>query len=361
MPMPINLLIVSLYSSVESGGAERYISEVKSRLKKSEFNLYHVSSESVAPYVSKGFRLASSQFSFAWYRELKALINKLDIHVVYVHVSVPALAEVAAFAARRLNIPACLMYHSDITGSSFYKKIFGYCYGVIFLDRVLRRVDHVITTSEQFFKNSKSLAKLNPSVHKISFAPPGVSPELLSPNTDLIELAKPFILFVGKPDAPNKGFPYLYEAFKRLSVTHDIELCVVGQTQKHNEPNIRYLGAISSRSYLGKLYSNALVTVLPSISSESFGMVLAESLVCGTPIVGSDIGGISDIVEDGKNGFVVKPQCIDSLTFALEKITSENDVFRSYIAKQNYAKKYSWDATAKHVADILKHLAYSRP
>lgn len=361
MPEPVNLLVVSLYSSVEFGGAERYISEVSSRLKKSEFNLYHVSSESAFPRVSKGFRLASSQFSFAWCRELKSIIKKLDIHVVYVHVSVPALAEVAVFSAHSLNIPVCLMYHSDITGSSIYKKIFGYFYGVIFLDRILNHVDHVITTSKRFFNSSKSLAKLDPSAHNISFAPPGVSSELLSQHTGLTLPPKPFILFVGKPDAQNKGFPYLYEAFKRLSVTHDIELCVVGQTQKHNECNIRYLGSISSRSYLGKLYSNALVTVLPSISSESFGMVLAESLVCGTPIIGSNIGGISDVIENGKNGLVIKPGSVDALANALKNVISENDTFRSYIATQNYAEKYSWDATAKHIADTLKHLAQSRP
>ena len=51
-------------------------------------------------------------------------------------------------------------------------------------------------------------------------------------------------------------------------------------------------------------YQNALCTALTSYE-EGFGMVLAESLSCGTPVVTTESGGVTDIVQDGKNGFLV--------------------------------------------------------
>jgi glycosyltransferase involved in cell wall biosynthesis len=54
-------------------------------------------------------------------------------------------------------------------------------------------------------------------------------------------------------------------------------------------------------------YQRANVLVLPSICFESFGLVVSEAMAFGRPVIGSNVGGISDLIEDGVNGFLVAP------------------------------------------------------
>ena len=57
-----------------------------------------------------------------------------------------------------------------------------------------------------------------------------------------------------------------------------------------------WLADLDDRAALSRAYATAWVTVLPS-RDEAFGLVLAESLACGTPVVGSNDGGIPEIVD----------------------------------------------------------------
>jgi glycosyltransferase involved in cell wall biosynthesis len=68
---------------------------------------------------------------------------------------------------------------------------------------------------------------------------------------------------------------------------------------------IIYEGFIADASSKEAFLGNALATITPSIFDEPFGMVLIESLACGTPVVGLDSGAISEVVKDGTTGFVV--------------------------------------------------------
>lgn len=67
---------------------------------------------------------------------------------------------------------------------------------------------------------------------------------------------------------------------------------------------VRFFRRVRRRT-LVRLYNNAAVTVLPSLE-EGLGLVLVESLACGTPVIGSRLGGIQDIIDEGKNGFFLE-------------------------------------------------------
>ncbi|WP_404401746.1 glycosyltransferase family 4 protein [Idiomarina seosinensis] len=361
MSQPINVLVISLYLSPSVGGAETYITEVSSTLRSKGFNLSFLSSDKPESDISPGYRLASARFSPRWHKELTNYIVNSNVDVIYVHATVPAMAEVAVYAAAKHNIPVLLMYHSDVSGNPLYKKVFGRLYNVLIGRRVMRLADHVMTTNKSFYQRSLLLSSLPNLSNKVSFAPPGVSAEFVKFTERKEVKTQPYLIFVGKPDDPNKGFDYLKRAFKSLNLDDNLELYVVGPTTRCNETGIRYLGAVTSRQKLGQLYSQAVATILPSTTSESFGMVLAESLVCGTPVIGTDVGGIPEVIEDEKNGFVVKPKSAEALASAFEKVIQNNSDLRSYISAQNYAEKFSWDKTADHVANVLLKLAQSRP
>lgn len=66
-----------------------------------------------------------------------------------------------------------------------------------------------------------------------------------------------------------------------------------------------YEGFIASANQKAHFLGNAVATLVPSLFEEPFGMVVIESLACGTPVVGLDSGAISELVKGGRTGFVV--------------------------------------------------------
>ena len=67
------------------------------------------------------------------------------------------------------------------------------------------------------------------------------------------------------------------------------------------------------------------VFVIPSIE-EAFGQTALESLACGRPVVGSDVGGIPDMVRDGETGLLVEPGNAVALAKALDRLLQDQDM-----------------------------------
>ena len=73
----------------------------------------------------------------------------------------------------------------------------------------------------------------------------------------------------------------------------------------HLGRNIIYKGMISQKEMV-KLYQKAKGFLMPTLLEESFGLVVAEAMSCGTPAIGFDNGAIKEVIDHGKTGFVVK-------------------------------------------------------
>lgn len=96
-------------------------------------------------------------------------------------------------------------------------------------------------------------------------------------------------------------------------------------------------------------YSLAEVVVMPS-HYESFGMVALEAMACGTPVVASEIGGLSYLVQDGQTGFHVPAGDPVSLADKLQILLADK-ALRDRFGKQavEYARQYNWTDTTKKV------------
>ncbi|MFC3848027.1 glycosyltransferase [Helicobacter baculiformis] len=106
---------------------------------------------------------------------------------------------------------------------------------------------------------------------------------------------------------PNKGYDLLLEALSKLELA-DIELVVFGaHTHMPNLPfKTRYLGVLKDNASLVALYNALDVVVVPS-RQENLSNVILESLACGTPVVGFDIGGNGDLIKHQENGYLARP------------------------------------------------------
>lgn len=76
--------------------------------------------------------------------------------------------------------------------------------------------------------------------------------------------------------------------------------------KKLNQGDIRYLGEFTRKSIV-KYYQNAKAFLYPLQWEEPFGLTMAESMACGTPVIAFKRGSVPEVIKDGKTGFVVKP------------------------------------------------------
>ncbi|HIP12507.1 MAG TPA: glycosyltransferase family 1 protein, partial [Arcobacter sp.] len=140
------------------------------------------------------------------------------------------------------------------------------------------------------------------------------------------------ILFIGSLHAV-KGLDYLLESMiKIIKINPQVKLLIAGRgpsekfyrhmvTNLKLEKNIEFLGFVMSVDIID-LYQSVDITIVPSIWSEQFGMVGPESLACGVPVIGSNVGGIPEWLKDNEHGILVPPrnseQLAEKILFLLE-------------------------------------------
>ena len=121
---------------------------------------------------------------------------------------------------------------------------------------------------------------------------------------------KKIILFgaVAATSDLRKGFKQFSMALNCLP--KDYEVAVFGASEPNSSNNLKssihYLGNIENDEKLCSLYNAVDVTVVPSLQ-ENFSNTIMESLACGTPVVGFDIGGNSDMIKHKVTGYLAEP------------------------------------------------------
>jgi len=124
-------------------------------------------------------------------------------------------------------------------------------------------------------------------------------------------LTKKIILFgaMSAISDPRKGFIELSKSLKILDMK-DVELVVFGSNKPLHDDGfsfqVHYTGHLYDRVSLVTLYNAVDVMVVPSLQ-ENLSNAIMESMACGTPVVGFDIGGNSDMVDHKINGYLAQP------------------------------------------------------
>lgn len=351
--MPSNILVVSQFGNIQFGGAERYVHETVNRLRERGLTVNWINTDMQTGYkpLARPWRLFSGGYHLSWPLEFDNILGYYRPDVLYAHLTVPGLVDVAVRRASRSNIPVCLVYHSDVTGNNWIKYLIGGLYHHLIGRETLSASAAVIISSPDFLKASRHLAKRRDL--SILYAPPGVDSQITEGyrNSQF-----PYLLFVGKAELNEKGFDLLYLAWQRIRDERpDVQLLVVGSIPTRPYPGVRFLGRIDSRGELGSIYASALATVMPSRVSESFGMVLAEALSAGCPVIGTRLGGIPSIIIHGENGYLVSPDNLPELIDAIRTILGEHHRLRKNIKEYRppYSGRFDWDKTTDQILDAL--------
>ncbi len=355
----LRVAVISQFQTVGVGGAERYMSEVGSRLRQDHHvELLHLAADSPPPVgLSPAcWHMASTGVHPRWPRELARALRAWRPDVLYVHHTVPGLTDIAVRVGHRQRVPVAVMYHSDVTGPGFAQQVAGAAYQRLIGNATLAAADEIHVGVRGYVAHSAPLRRLG---RHVTEAPPGVDRQLaLGVRTS----GPRYLLFVGKPDVPSKGFSVLLEAWQRLRLEMpDLQLMVIGNAQKPVPlDGVHWRGPVTSRRELADAYASALLTVMPSTSSaESFGMVLAEALVAGCPVVGSRVGGIPSLIEPGRTGYLATPGHSGALLQALRQGVRDHERLWDEVRarRQEYLTRFSWDRTAAIVSNSLRGLA----
>ncbi len=148
-----------------------------------------------------------------------------------------------------------------------------------------------------------------------------------------------------------KGFDYLAEALRDASgrLGEDVELVVFGASRPNNPPDLgmktHYMGGIHDELMICLLYSSADVTLVPSLQ-DNLPNIVMESLACGTPVVGFELGGIPDMVEHRKNGYLVKPFSSSSFADGVVWVLEDNSRLNVLVERSRKKVVEEFDLTS---------------
>ncbi len=170
------------------------------------------------------------------------------------------------------------------------------------------------------------------------------------------------VLFIGRAEE-RKGLPVLLRAFDALKDTVPARLGIIGTdrsevrrmlTDPDLEEHIDFHGRVSSEELWHQLH-HADVLAAPSLSGESFGMILTEAFAAGTPVIASGIAGYSDVVTDGHDGVLVPPGDPQRLAEELQRAYLEPDrLLRMGMNARASSKRYAWVNVAEEVLGVYE-------
>ncbi len=247
---------------------------------------------------------------------------------------------------------------------------------------VMRRVDRLVAATP--LEKAQMSWLYGADGDKISVIPAGVDLNLFRPLPRAeargylgVPPGHKMILFVGRIQ-PLKGIDTLMRAMKQVihqypELKGSLCVCIIGGDPNPDSEGelaeferlnrlraelgiadlVTFLGARDQDS-LVSYYSAAEMVVMPS-HYESFGMVALEAMACGTPVIGSDVGGLAFSIEDGFNGYLVPGKDPAALADKIALLLRRTGL-RDHLGEQaiRWAERYSWSTIADEILDVYQ-------
>lgn len=313
-------------------------------------------------------------------RNVEMSQHTLEADIIHCHTWYTHLAGI--FSRELLQSPLILTTHSLETHRPWKVEQLGNGY---FLSRWIENhayntADGIIAVSEQMKRDV--IVAYGVSADKVTIIHNGIDPDFYAPTFD-DELLKelginptiPFVLFVGRITR-QKGISQLISAAKYFNSNCQIVLCagapdtpeIAKETEiliselKANRQGVVLISEMLPREKIKVLYSHARVFACPSLY-EPFGIINLEAMSCETPVVGSAVGGIPEIIIEGETGYLIELESISRTDFNPK---NPEQFQKNFASKVNYLldneevanqmgkagrkrvlEKFSWESIAK--------------
>jgi glycosyltransferase involved in cell wall biosynthesis len=249
--------------------------------------------------------------------------------------------------------------HSDPGRPSLEKRAFDRVVPLI----TLRRANRVIALTS---REARYLERLGVAHERIAVIPNGVDMEEFAPvRAAMREGDDVRILFAGRCYPQQKGLEVLLDAMAFLRDDARIRLRIVGEdwgghsvirsmARSHGiKDRITLLGRVDRPSLIEE-FQSADVFVLPSLF-DSFPIAILEAMAAGLPVVATRVGGVPDIVEDGRTGVLVDPGDAKALAGALRGLASDGSARREMGRRgRERARQFSWEEILPQIKRVYE-------
>jgi glycosyltransferase involved in cell wall biosynthesis len=249
------------------------------------------------------------------------------------------------------------------------------------LRRGLLRARRIMAVSEATRRDVHDALGIPADRIRVAYNAP--NPEFYRPATaerarailERYQIDYPFLLYAGNI-RPQKNIPRLVEAFavarERLSrhpVYRNLHLVIIGDEisrypsvrraviQTRVEKAVRFLGFVPFEA-LRIFFERAALFVFPSLY-EGFGMPPLEAMASGTPVVGSNVSSLPEVLGDA--ALLVNPENVFEIARAIQEALVDEEIRGELIAKGKVqAARYSWDRTAREVLEVYREAGDNR-
>lgn len=357
----MKLLLVTPYFAPHSGGLENYAFNIAQGL----MSIYgfevvvitsepHAKRQIVEEYcgikiyrLPTMFLLGNTPINPLWYFAIKKIIRAEKPDIINSHQPVPFIGDITASLVG--NIPFVLTYHAGtMRKDKFLLDNIIFFYEGFILPRTAKRATRIICSSN-FVRNT--ILKRHAS--KCTVIHPGVDISVFRP-APLIKKKEKLILFICRYKNMHeaKGLYYLLDAIKLLP---DITLRIIGEKGCLTDKRVVFAG-LKQKNDLAEEMQRASVVVLPSLAHrESFGMVLIEAMACQTPVIGTERGGIPEVIEDDVDGFLVPAGDSEVLAEAISKILEDKELANRMgcSGEAKVRERFTWDTRVELTKEVF--------
>jgi glycosyltransferase involved in cell wall biosynthesis len=294
------------------------------------------------PCISK---IRGISYAYNGYKVGKEIIKNYQIDIIHSHYAFPQ-GFLGSCLKNKFDIAHVITLHgSDVLRLSKNPV------GKYFFNYAVKNCDRIICVSE-FLKNNLSKEYQNKS-------------EVIYNGVDFdlfydIGVDEDYGLFVGS-FVSQKGIEILIDAIKNI----DFNFKFIGdgvlfdkvsnRLKEENITNIELLGKKHQKE-VSEYVKRCSFLILPSLS-EGLGMVLLEAMASGKAVIGTNVGGIPELIMDGYNGYLVEPNNPKILKEKIDILIKNNDLRKKFgVNGKIFSKKFSWKNVAKNVGEIYCEL-----
>jgi glycosyltransferase involved in cell wall biosynthesis len=284
------------------------------------------------------------------------LVRKEQYDIVHVHWPLPHIVfGVCARIAGNLRLFSTF-YGLEIR---WFKKRFPWLIKPLAI--LINKSDMITAISTHTRSELQSIIKKKIEIIPFSAAVPERKTSISDENT---------ILFVGRL-VERKGIKNLIKAFADIQNEIPHKLIIIGDGPERPEledlvnrlnigSRVHLTGWISADEKL-LYYEKCSFFVLPAIydkhgDTEGLGVVMIEAMSCAKPVIASNVGGITDVVIDGKNGLLVPPGDVNALADAIKKLAQDESmrIRMGQGAKKSIDERFNWNKIVDNLISLYK-------
>lgn len=290
-------------------------------------------------------------FNIYAYRELKKVLKDFNPDVVCVHTIGNASP---AVLLPLKNYPTVYMVHGP---EFFVKSQRAWCFPRQYFNSDIQDLNNLnligkirylyfLLTDEIIYKialkNIDFFVTLSGYMHRL-LEKDGITNIFVQYGTELMKYTplskdnlKNNILYVGRLEV-YKGVDYLIKAMSKVVETlPNARLVIAGEGTEMEKlkklthslslgENVEFIGKVS-RPQVEDLYRSSSIVVVPSVWDEAFGKIGVEAMSVGRPVIASNVGGISDWLKHGENGYLIEPKDSTQISDAVIGLFSNKEL-----------------------------------